>query len=308
MPDTAKISIIIPTHNGWNLLRENLVPLHELAAREVPETEIIVVDDASTDDTVDQLKRLPFSVRIVRNKHKSSFAATCNNGARHARGDLLLFLNNDMRVGDTLLAPLTPHFDDDAVFAVAPSSMVEMDETMIDEVPNTGVWERGFLSIKHISNPASPVTDIFHASGGCMCVRADRFRQLGGFDERFSPFYFEDADLCWRARKRGWRVLHEPDAVLLHESHATIDTLYSALESDIVYWKNYFLFVWKNITDESLFNDHADNLPENLFYYARHGHGILQGFKLALRLFISPDTDSVPDGSVSDKQLLNVHG
>lgn len=308
MGSEQKVSIIIPSYNGYHLLKKNLPPLYQVIKKELPETEIIIVDDTSSDDTVSKIKELGFDLKIVSNPRKSSFAASCNNGAQHAAGNILFFLNNDMLVQDSLLPSLVSHFKDDDIFAVAPSSMIKDGQKMIDEIPTIGVWEKGLLYIHQFDKAVSSYNyTLFHASGGCLCVRADRFCQLGGFDEMFSPFYFEDIDLCWRAKKHGWKILHESSVKLLHESHATIDILYSPFESNAIYWKNYFMFIWKNINDKDLLNDHADNLTANLFHYARHEHAILSGFKMALRLFSSKKIKS-QKYKISDKELLHIKG
>ena len=306
MSSRHKVSIIIPTYNGFHILEENLPGLYHLVKKELPETEIIIVDDCSSDNTVDQLTKLGIDLKILSNSKKSSFADTCNNGAKHANGDILFFLNNDMQVQDCLLPPLLSHFENDAIFAVAPSSLIDNGSGLMDEIPTVGIWKKGFLYIQQFEEAqASYNKNLFHASGGSLCVRSDRFHELDGFDTMFSPFFFEDIDLCWRAKKQGWEIIHEPEVKLLHKSHATIDHYYSKNESETIYWKNYFLFIWKNITDENLFKEHADHLVKNLFYYARHGHTILSGFKMALRLFSSERT-CLESCNVPDKQLLQI--
>jgi GT2 family glycosyltransferase len=300
-----KVSFIIPSYNGYDLLKVFLPSLCDIISREKTGAEIIVVDDASTDNSVAELRKLALPVRIVTRDSRGGFTKTCNEGAKYASGSFLFFLNNDMTFGtqEELIGPVIKHFDDDDVFAVAPSSMTHWDGKLFDEIPTIGKWEKGFLNIFQPGFTQSNGRELFYASGGCMCVRKDRYFTLDGFDELFSPFYFEDVDLCWRARKRGWKILHEPSVQLYHKSHETINRLYNPIESNTVYWKNYFLFIWKNINDPQLRKEHFKHLTDYIYEKSREGQATLLGCKLAMRLFCSQGHKKNVE-EINDKELL----
>ncbi len=306
-PDMYKdrVTFIIPSHNGYDLLKVFLPSLCDIVSRENFGTEIIVVDDASTDDSIAKLKELNLPIKIITRSSNGGFAKACNEGAKSASGSFLFFLNNDMtfEAQKEFLSPIIEHFDDNDVFAVAPSSLIDLHGKLFDEIPTIGKWEKGLLNIFQSGSARSNERELFHASGGCMCIRKDRFFTLGAFDELFSPFYFEDVDLCWRARKRGWKILHEPSIRLYHKGHKTINKLYSSLESSAVYWKNCFLFIWKNINDQQLCKEHFDYLIDNIYEKSREGQAILLGCKLAMRMFYSQG-DKKSAEKVNDKELL----
>jgi GT2 family glycosyltransferase len=302
---TNKVSFIIPSYNGYDLLKVFLPSLCDIVSREKIEAEIIVVDDASTDGSVAELKKLALPVKIIRRSSRGGFAKACNKGAKSASSSFLFFLNNDMtfEAQKEFLSPIIEHFDDNDVFAVAPSSLTDLYGKLFDETPTMGKWEKGLLNIIQPGFARSNERELFHASGGCMCVRKDRFFTLGAFDELFSPFYFEDVDLCWRARKRGWKILYEPSVRLYHKGHETINRLYSPLESSVVYWKNYFLFIWKNINDPQLCKEHSDHLIDNIYEKSREGQAVLLGCKLAMRMFHSQGCKKTAE-KISDGELL----
>ena len=302
-----KVTFIIPSYNGWDLLEGFLPSLCKLLWREKADVEIIIVDDASTDNSADRLKKSALPVRIVTRDKRGGFTKACKEGAENASGSFVFFLNNDMTFEEhgEIISPIIRHFEDDDVFAVSPSSLIEWRGELLDETPTAGKWEKGFLDIPHPGSVPVSGRELFHASGGCMCVRKDRYFELGGFDELFSPFYFEDVDLCWRARKRGWKIVHEPSVRLYHKSHETINKLYSPLEVNAIYWKNYFLFIWKNINDRQLREEHFDYLIENIYEKSREGQAALLGCKLAMRIFRSHERKQGGE-EIEDRQLLHI--
>ncbi len=300
-----KVSFIIPSYNGYDLLKILLPSLYDIVSRRKIVTEIIVVDDASTDSSVAELEKLTLPVRIIRRGSRGGFAKACNEGAKSASGSFLFFLNNDMtfEAQKEFLSPIMEHFDDNDVFAVAPSSLTHWDRKLFDETPTIGKWEKGLLNIFQPGFTHNNNRGLFYTSGGCMCVRKDRFLVLSGFDELFSPFYFEDVDLCWRARKRGWKTLHEPSVHIYHKGHETINRLYSPLESNAIYWKNCLLFIWKNIDDQQLRKEHFDHLIDNIYEKSRQGEAVLLGCKLAMRMFSSQKHKKSIE-EVDDRELL----
>jgi len=304
MKNFSTVSIIIPSYNGANILAETLPPLCELVAEENPGTEIIIVDDASDDNTISFLKNFSNSVKVVANKKRGGFQRACNKGAMEAKGDLIFFLNNDMLVDNTLLPYLIEHFQiNDNVFAVSPSSIIDHNGKQLDEVPTRDRWENGFFYIdQFIDNPSKYLS---HASGGCMCVRKDLFWELGGFDDLFYPAYFEDVDLCWRARKKGYLIIHEPKVRLFHKSHTTLNAVYDKTINNVLYWKNFFLFIWKNITDEELIKSHSANLFFNLINNS-NTTSIIPGFKLALKFLDKIQDSNNKEYKFTDKELLGV--
>ncbi len=223
MSERPFASIVIPNYNG-----ERFLPtcLNALRAQDYPADrfEVIVVDDASRDGSLDLLKREFPEVRVVALQRNRGLAAACNAGATVARGDALVMLNNDTEASpgwlSALMSTLIAHPE---VGAVA-SKMLLFDRRDIlhsagdmygrDGIPrNRGVWERD-------EGQYDEDRRVFGGCGGAVAYRRDAWEEAGGFDEQFF-MYLEDVDLAWRLRLLGWEALFAPEARVYHHLSAT---------------------------------------------------------------------------------------
>ena len=217
LPLRFKASIIIPVFNKLELTRQCLTTLASLTT--MPEYEVIVVDNASTDGTAEFLAELGGDVQVISNPENYGFAVACNQGANAARGEFLLFLNNDTIPTDGWLNALVDEVERHPDVAVAGSKLLYEDGT----IQHAGVaFSRTMFAPYHIYQklPAdSPMVnrrrEFQCVTGACMLVRRDVFEQVGRFDEGFKNG-FEDVDLCLKIRERGWRIVYRPDSVVYH--------------------------------------------------------------------------------------------
>lgn len=237
------ISIIIPNYNGEQLLKKNLpkvISTSEFKKNRI--LEIIVVDDGSTDDSVKLIKEKFPEVRLFKHRINRGFSAAVNTGARAAKGKLLALLNNDVIPENDFLVAVIPHFKNRRVFAVS------LNEEGFSWAK--GKFEEGFIN--HEMGPESQKAhDTFWVSGGSGVFRRSQWMKLGGMDEKLlSPFYWEDIDLCYRAAKRGLRLLWEPKARVLHKHESTMSE-FPAKYVQRVRERNQLLFIWKNLTSPS---------------------------------------------------------
>jgi GT2 family glycosyltransferase len=210
------VSVIIPVFNNWAVTRRCL----ESLVRCDPEIAVqaIVVDDASTDDTLGQLAALR-KIEVLRNGENAGFVKSCNRAALLARGDYLWFLNNDTEVTTGSLRALVQRAERDLTIAIVGSKLVYPDGRL--QEAGGIIWaDAGGWNYGRLDSPAMPeynfVRDVDYVSGASLLVRTQLFRELGGFDERFAPAYYEDADLCFQVRARGHRVVYEPRSVVTH--------------------------------------------------------------------------------------------
>ncbi|MBI5643839.1 MAG: glycosyltransferase [Deltaproteobacteria bacterium] len=249
------------TYNGKHLLEEYLPYLKEALNVYPHETEIVLVDDGSTDGTAEFIARRYHEIRYFENPSNIGFIPTANMGVREAKHDIVILLNNDVRVEKDFIAPLVRHFDDPAVFAVVSASIVNIDGRLINESVTVPRFEEGLLYSHQpmVFNPDlkidHPCTNL-HASGGFGAFDRKKFMELDGFDEIFHPYYYEDVDIAYRAWKRGWQVLYEPGSVVYHRSHATIGNVATAGYINTIEQRNKFLFTWKNLSDPHLILSH----------------------------------------------------
>lgn len=256
-PDTRAASIVIPNWNGRDLLARYLPSVMD-AARMRPGSEVIVVDNGSTDESVELvLERFP-QVRLIALDENLGFGGGSNRGFEHARHDIVVLLNSDMRVEPNFLAPLLNAFEDEKTFAVSCQIHFSDPEKKREETGLTEAWwEQGSLRVRHRIDPAIETAyPCFYGGGGSCAFDKRKFFELGGFDELLAPFYLEDTDLGYLAWKRGWKVLYQPASVVYHEHRGTIGKRFSEAYIQSVLKKNFLLFTWKNVHDWAMLGEH----------------------------------------------------
>jgi len=276
-----KLSIIIPNWNGKRLLEKNL-PVVIKACQEWPKVgwEVIVVDDASTDDSIAFLKENYPQIKIVVHRRNQRFAAACNSGVKKARGEIVVLLNNDVAPEQVFLKPLIKHFKDSEIFAVGCKEKSVKKGRIIYSGRGLGNFKRGFLV--HWRAKDQNKTDTLWATAGSMAVDRKKWLKLGGMDTLFQPAYWEDIDLSWRARKKGWKILFEPKSVINHQHETTNILAFGKKQMKKFAYKNQFLFVWKNGSVSMLLR-HLFWLPYHLLKALFAGDFLFwQGFFTAL--------------------------
>lgn len=249
------ISVILPNYNGRELLRSNLPSLYEALNRCSVEHEVIVVDDCSSDDSVAMLQAEFPDVRVLRNEKNLGFSATCNHGIVAATQPLLCIVNTDVTFTLDYFQRALPHFHDTKLFAVK-GAIINYRDT-VDNVVNTEAtsllyYKRGFLRFNQRVEPrpdtfTGRVGDQFVLLGCCFVCARDKMCELGGFDEIFSPFYWEDADLAIRALRRGFHLVYEPESKVYHQTSSTIASYRSNTRRRLVSMRNKFLFTWRHL-------------------------------------------------------------
>jgi len=245
-----KISVIIPSFNGKDLLEKNIPKALLLSA-----DEFIVVDDASTDGTSTFLKERYPKIKVIINSKNLGFIKSVNKAVRQSAGDLIILLNNDVAPALDFTDTIEKYFDNPKVFAVSFNE------------PNwsyaVGIFKNGF--IEHSPGPKTDKPHLtFWASGGSAIFRKSIWEKLNGFDEIYEPFYWEDTDISYRAWKEGFEVWWEPKAVVSHNHETTISSHFSKEYIEEISERNRLLFIWKNITDSALLEEHKKYLLKKL--------------------------------------------
>lgn len=251
------ISIIIPNWNGLHLLKKCIPSVIKAVSAYGDDVEIIVVDNGSSDGSVDYLQSNFPQIRIIALKQNLGFTAAMNIGIKEAKGEIIIGLNNDVIVEEGFILPLVEHFSNGMnIFAVAAKMLLEDKKTLNFGKTKGGLFF-GLLRIK-FEDALYPVYTLY-ACGGAFAVDKKKFRELGGFDEDLD--YYQDADLCLRAWKRGYRVIYEPRSIAYHRYQATARKRYGRYGLAVLSKRDYFLFIWKNIHDKILFWQHILFLP-----------------------------------------------
>lgn len=247
-PDKSAASVVIPNWNGRELL-ETFLPSVEAALSGNPRNEIVVVDNGSTDGSAAMLAEKFPRVRVLALDRNLGFGGGSNAGFRAAANDIVVLLNNDMRVEPGFLQPLLDGFQDETVFGVSCQIFFSDPAKVREETGLTQAWwEDGALRVRHRADDAiGEIYPCFYAGGGSSAFDRRKFLALGGFDPLLHPFYFEDTDLGFMAWKRGWKVFYEPRSVVYHEHRGTIGRKFRQEQIEAVLKKNAALFCWKNI-------------------------------------------------------------
>ncbi len=216
-PATPEVSVVVCVHDHVDTTRECLEALQQTQRWNVTPFEVVLVDDASSDATT-ELRRVPGLV-YVRLEVNQQFLRAANAGVAAARGRHVLFLNNDTLPQGTWLDELADTLERRPRAGVVGARLIFPDGRL-QEAGGIVFRDATGWNYGRLTDPEDPrVTferQVDYCSGAALLVRGEVLRELGGFDERFAPAYYEDTDLCFAARERGWEVWYQPDALVVH--------------------------------------------------------------------------------------------
>ncbi len=229
------VSIVIPSYNGKALLKNCLRSLRKQTYRPI---EILVVDNGSSDGTAELLDQEFPEVKIVAQKNNLGFAAGCNRGAHDAKGQWILFLNNDTTHAPDFIGCLVESALQKEEIGIAYSKvLLQSPEGTIDSI-GSQMTALGFLT--HIGlyeedrGQYDQIKEVFSPKGVSFLVRRSLFERLGGFDEQFFA-YFEESDFSWRVWLSGHQVVFVPKSQVIHVSTATA----SRLDPAVIHFHTY---------------------------------------------------------------------
>ena len=262
------VSIVIPNYNGKELMAECLPTIVKAVKNHHPSSEVILVDDASHDESVSFLQNQFPEVKIIGLAKNQGFGKACNRGVGESNHRIVILLNSDIACEGDFISSLVRHFEDPSVFAAQPK-MFSWDRIGFNAGMNMGRMEGGYIRIwneaetRNEGKVMAPSPNLY-AIGGAMAFDKAKWNALGGFDDLFYPFCWEDIDISYRAWKRGWKVLYEPQSLLFHKHHGTLSMAFQPEFRRIIEQKNEMVFMWKNIHDPSLIKEHLKFLPLKL--------------------------------------------
>lgn len=211
-----KVSIVILTFNSEAFIA---ACLESIAQVNYPNLEVIVVDNASSDATVERVRRCGRYDKLIENKANRGCAGGNNDGWRAAGGEFVFFLNPDTTVDRGVVRALIEAFDLRPKAAVCGCKILYPDGRTIWHAggivhPNGMTTHRGYG--EQDNGQYEEICPIDYASGCAVAVRRTFLEAAGGFNEDYWPGYYEETDLCWRARRMGFEVLYVPRAVVYH--------------------------------------------------------------------------------------------
>lgn len=248
------LSILIPNYNGKKLLEEYL-PYTIIAAKNSNLTyEIIVVDDASSDDSVSFLMSKYPEIILQVNTQNQGFSKTCNVGIQIAKNQLLLILNSDIKLSPNFFKGLLKYFDIPSTFGVMSHIKDQNNLSHIERAQT--LTKFGFKMNRkpvHSDYSKDKLYPTIFLSGANALVDLDKIKKIGGFNELFSPYYFEDADLSIRAWRMGWKCYFDNFSTCEHLGSFTIKNSAKSKKIKTVYYRNKFIINALHLRDNEIF-------------------------------------------------------
>ncbi len=297
-----RVSVVIPNYNGEKLLKDSLPRVISVSDR----AEIIVVDDASTDASIETLKREFPQIKLITHRQNLGFSSTVNDGVKNASGSLIYLLNSDVVPSKNYLSLLKNYFLDPEVFAVGSlQKTVEENKTTL-RGRGIGKFTKGFLI--HQKGEINK-KDTLWVGGGAGMFRKSLWEKFGGMNTIYNPFYWEDIDLSYRALKAGYKIYFEERSIVTHSQHkGAIRSSYSPVLIKTIAYRNQFFFIWVNITDNFFLIEHFFWLP---YYLIRaiitFDFAFLRGFYLAvlqLRKVLEIHCQNQKRAKISDREVI----
>lgn len=240
------ISVVIPSYKNKELFLKNLksnLPYLE-------NCEVIVVNDYPQESLKEDLKDLP--LKLIENTENLGFAGAVNRGVAHATNKYVFLMNSDVDLPNANFKKALEHFEKNKKLFAVSLAQEEKDGTIVGK--NKIYWQKGFFQHSKANNLNLGFNA--WAEGGASIVDKQKFDAIGGFDELYKPFYWEDIDLSYRAWKSGYEILFDPTILVIHHHESTIGKYFSSGAVKKIAYRNQLIFIWKNITDRKLVFDH----------------------------------------------------
>jgi O-antigen biosynthesis protein len=223
--EAPRVSIVVPVYNHIEATLTCLRSIQADAGERTP-FEVIAVDDGSSDATAEQLPQVE-GLRYLRNAQNLGFIGACNAGAAAARGDILVFLNNDTAVQPGWLDALVDTFACHPQAGLVGAKLVYPDGRL-QEAGGIVFADGSGWNYGRFEDPADPrfnyLREVDYCSGAAIAIPRALFERFGGFDSHYSPAYYEDTDLAMKVRQAGYSVLYQPASVVVHYEGVTSGT------------------------------------------------------------------------------------
>jgi len=242
------VRVIVVNWNGRRWLDGCFTALRQQERRA---DELVLVDNGSSDDSVEYVRRTFPEVHVAALDRNLGFAGGNNAGAANAHTEFLVFLNNDTRPQPGWLAALLQAIEQDPSIGLVTSRLVYLGSPGVVDSAGDGYLRVGGAFKHGHGGPATDVAqsrEVFGACGAAFVIRRSLFASLGGFDEDFFMVY-EDVDLSYRARLLGWRVMYAHDAIVEHAGSASVGR---ASDTAVFYGQRNLEWTWLKNTPRAL--------------------------------------------------------
>ena len=249
------VSIIIPCYNQIEYTTATILSILDCSSK--VSFEIIVSDDCSILDDYKIIEGLSPITRVVRPPSNFGFLKNCNFAATHAQGDYLVFLNNDCLPLPGWLDSLLETIDSDPQIGIVGSKLLNADGSL-QEAGGIMWRDASGWNYGRGENPLAPEynykKEVDYCTGASFCIKKSLWEEVGGFDESFAPAYYEETDLSFRLREKGYKTVYQPKSVAIHlEGISNGTDLSSGLKKHQVTNKQKFLERWREVLERDHF-------------------------------------------------------
>ncbi len=309
-----KINVVILNYNGRELLEECLPSIIKASRNSRHDCRVVVLDNLSIDGSPEFLKER-FPETSLYSAKENRFLCSFNEWARTSDADILILLNNDIKVEEKFIDPLVEIFNNYPDAFMAGPQCWTFDKLQYEGTRTKIGMKFGFF--QGFSRYPGYQQDIkkpgYTASVGSVAAfRIDRFLELKGYDDLYLPGRVEDVDLCYRGWKRGYKAYYVPQSIAYHKGLASFKRDFGYKKTLILSYRNTFLFIWKNITDRRLLFEHVVFLiPWLLFSFIKLNFGFIIGFLQALPRLpqaVSKRAKEKHYFKMTDKELFDLLG
>lgn len=249
-----KCSVVILNWNGEQMLKRYLPSVVRHSA--LPDCEVVVADNGSTDGSLRLLRREFPSVRLITFRQNYGFAEGYNRALEQVDSTYTVLLNSDIEVTDGWLTPLIAYMDEhNDVAAVQPKILSDRDRTRFEHAGAAGGYLnrlgypycRGRILSWTAKDEGqyNSIVNVDWCSGACMCVRTKAYKEEGGLDASFFA-HMEEIDLCWRLRRKGWKLACLPISKVYHLGGGSLD--YSNPRKTYLNFRNNIWMLRKNLS------------------------------------------------------------
>ncbi len=253
-----RVAIVILNWNGEALMRQFLPSVVRYSPAEI--AEVVVADNGSTDGSVEMLREAFPSVRLILLDKNYGFAEGYNRALEAITTPYVVLLNSDVEVTEGWLnAPLRALDEDEDTVAVQPKIRSQRQPSYFEYAGAAGGFMdqygypfcrgRIFDIVEEDRGQYDQATDVLWASGACLFIRTDIYKEAGGLDAGFFA-HQEEIDLCWRLRSRGYRIRCTPESVVYHVGGATLEMEHP--RKTFLNFRNNLLMLYKNLPADKL--------------------------------------------------------
>jgi len=258
METPTKVAVVILNYNGINWLKKFLRDV----VKKTRNADVIVADNASTDDSINYITNNFPSVKLILNKKNEGYAGGYNRALQQISAEYYVLLNTDVEVTNNWIEPIIELMDNDSNIAACQPKIKEFNNKnsfeyagasggFLDKYGYPFCRGRIFETLEEDKGQYDDACEVFWASGACLFLRANAFHDVGGFDWEFFA-HMEEIDLCWKLKNKGYKIMCEPKSTIFHVGGGTLRSG-STLKTYLNY-RNNLLMLYKNLDPHKRFS------------------------------------------------------